>query len=344
VATKAQQFEALLDKYAPQLAAAFREGISDLAENADLKAMTAALRMGDVESALTAMHLDPAAFLQYEEAFRTVFLESAVGTANQIPTQTDVFGNPVRFRFYARSPLAEEWLRDYSSTFVRGIVAETRDTLRMTMIRSLSLGKNPTAIVAETVGRVSRATGRREGGYIGLTTPQATAVTRAGEELSSGDPGAWNDYRERKRRDKRYDARIKDYLTKGEPVPPSLARQAMDGYRNGLLAARAKLIGRTETMTALNQGQHKAIEVAIAEGKVSADAITKIWRSAHDTRVRLTHAELDGNKQPWDAPFVAISGAQLRFPMDRSLGAPASELIGCRCRCEYSFSMFAGVR
>lgn len=343
MATKAQQFEALLDKYAPQLAAAFREGIADLAENADLKAMTAALRMGDVESALTAMHLDPAAFVRYEEAFRTVFIESAVGTANQIPMQPDALGNPAPFRFYVRSPLAENWLREYSSTFVRGIVTETRDTLRMTMIRSLSLGKNPTAIVVETVGRVNRATGRREGGYIGLTTPQATAVTRAGEELASGDPGALSDYLSRKLRDKRYDKAIKDALSQGKAVPASTADAALASYRNRTLAHRAKLIGRTETMTALNQGQHIAIETAIAEGRVRADAVTKIWRSAHDARVRLTHAELDGNKQPWDAPFVAISGAQLRFPMDRGLGAPASELIGCRCRMEYKFDVFKGV-
>src|SRR5690606_18247469 len=93
------------------------------------------------------------------------------------------------------------------------------------------------------------------------------------------------------------------------------------------------------TMTALGQARHEAMRQAIASGKVSADAVTKGWRSAGDNRVRHTHRALNGQSVGFDGAFTSPSGARLRFPGDPD--APASETVGCRCTVEYKVDYVA---
>lgn len=344
MATQLQKFEALFEQYNPEMAKAFRESIAAVGENADLKGMREALAAGDVEAALRALDLDTADFYRLEEKFREVFITAGVETADGIPVQTDSFGGIVRIRFIPRHVVAEAFLAQHSSALVRDITVDTRNAVRSTMVKALSEGKNPTTIVTEVVGRVNRATGRREGGVLGLTSEQAIWVGNAQDELSSGDPKAWTAYKERKQRNAQYDAPIKRALETGQPVPAATMRAALDSYRNRLLALRAKIIGRTETMTALNVGRHTAIEQAITEGKIMPDNVTKKWRDAHDRKVRHDHAVLGSRPAiPYNEAHVSPNGDRMRFPMDRSLGARSQSIIGCRCQEEYRFDFFAGV-
>lgn len=342
--TQTQRFAELLAEYEPQMAKAFTDSIQAVGENADLAAMRAALANGDVEAALRAMDLDTADFYRLEEKFREVYITAGVEISADAPVQTDSFGGIVRLRFVPRHPVAEAFLRDHGANLVRDIVVDTREALRTTMTTALSQGKNPTTIVNETVGRINRATGRRDGGVLGLTQAQAAAVAKAEQELSSGDPRAWSEYRAREKRNANYDGPIRKALQSGHPVPASTMKAALDSYRNRLLAHRAKIIGRTETMTALNQGRVAAIEQAIAEGKVLPENVRKVWRSAHDSRVRDSHAILDGKSAAWGEAFTASSGARLMFPTDQSLGAPPSEIIACRCSLQIKIDFFAGVK
>lgn len=340
---QAKPFAELLAKYEPEMAQAFLESIEAVGENADLKAMRAALENGNIEAAIQAMDLDTADFYRLEEKFREVFITAGVELSDGAPVKDDPFSGLVRLRFVPRHPIAEAFLRDHSAGLVRDIVADTREALRSTMAKALADGKNPTTIVNETVGRINRATGRRDGGVLGLTSAQASYVDNAADELASGDPAAWSSYRERKQRNAHYDAAIREALQAGKPVPASTMKAALDSYRNRLLAQRAKVIGRTETMSALNQGRVTAIEQAIAEGKVLPENVRKVWRSAHDGRVRSTHAILDGKSAAWGEAFTSSSGARLMFPTDRSLGAPASEIIQCRCSLQIKIDYFSGV-
>lgn len=343
MASQAAQFEALLEHYAPGVAAAFRASIADIAKRADVRRMVAALKAGDVTAAVEAMHIDEAAFTDFEEAFREVFIRAGNDTADAIPPFADDAGNGTRIRFSGRHPLAERFLSDHSGQLITDITTDTRQAVRETMTTALAKGKNPTTIVADTVGRVNRVSGRREGGVLGLTTQQARAVDNAADDLATGRLDA---YLGRKLRDKRYDKSISAALRAGKPVPETVATRALSSYRSRLLAFRAKTIGRTEVMTALNKGRDQAYEQAIADGKLKAENITKKWRDAHDRKVRESHAIL--GSQPaiaFNEVFVSrTSGAMMRFPMDSSLGAPAAEIIDCRCTCEYRVDFFAGVK
>lgn len=60
----------------------------------------------------------------------------------------------------------------------------------------------------------------------------------------------------------------------------------------------------------------------------------KIWNTILDGRERITHNLADGQMQPMAMPFE-VGTSLLMYPKDSSLGADASELIGCRCTLSY---------
>lgn len=70
-------------------------------------------------------------------------------------------------------------------------------------------------------------------------------------------------------------------------------------------------------------------------------AIGKAWRTRRDQRVRLTHADLEGDFVPLDESFVTVAGNTLRRPGDPQ--APLSETINCRCRLSYRMPVPIGV-
>jgi SPP1 gp7 family putative phage head morphogenesis protein len=83
---------------------------------------------------------------------------------------------------------------------------------------------------------------------------------------------------------------------------------------------RSKRIAQTEVIGSANQGQWQSYKDAGVEKKK--------WSSAGDNKVRDSHRSnqvVDIND-----PF-SIGGAALMYPGDRSMGAPAEEVINCRC-------------
>lgn len=72
------------------------------------------------------------------------------------------------------------------------------------------------------------------------------------------------------------------------------------------------------------------MEEAIANGFTM-----KTWLTMRDSRVRISHAILDGLTIPIDGYFD-VGGSLMRYPMDMSMGADLSEIAGCRCSLAYS--------
>lgn len=60
----------------------------------------------------------------------------------------------------------------------------------------------------------------------------------------------------------------------------------------------------------------------------------KIWNTILDGRERITHNIADGQMQPIAMPFE-VGTSLLMYPKDTSLGADATEIIGCRCTLSY---------
>lgn len=325
MATNRSAFEALLDKFEPTIRNAFLAAIMDIRSQVTLKRLVERLERGDVAGALDVLQIDREAFGAFELALADAFNAGGTGFASELKLR-DPQGQRVVFRFGVRNPEAEAWLRDHSASLVTRIVEDQRNMIRTVLVQGLADGQNPRRSALDVVGRISRATGKREGGLIGLTGPQERFVASARSELTSGDLAG---YLARERRDKRFDRTIAAAIKSGKPLDAATVDRIVGRYADRLLALRGEMLARSETLAALNGSRHQAMKQAIAQGKVDARYVTKTWRSAHDSRVRFTHAVLSGQKVGLDDAFVSPSGARLLFPGDPS--APAHETVGCRC-------------
>lgn len=87
--------------------------------------------------------------------------------------------------------------------------------------------------------------------------------------------------------------------------------------------SRALTIARTESIGASNAGSD-------AGAQALNIPLKKTWQAAF-INTRDTHANASGKPPiPFDSPFT-IGGFQMRRPHDGSLGAPAREIVNCRC-------------
>ena len=84
---------------------------------------------------------------------------------------------------------------------------------------------------------------------------------------------------------------------------------------------RANEIALNETNWIYNYLNHKQL------AEIQA---THTWESMRDERVRNSHIKADGQTVPINEPFI-VGGYKMMFPLDDSMGAPISEIIGCRC-------------
>ncbi|WHH59158.1 phage minor head protein [Petroclostridium sp. X23] len=87
--------------------------------------------------------------------------------------------------------------------------------------------------------------------------------------------------------------------------------------------SRAITIARTEIISASNAG-------SIEGYRQSGVVIGKEWLATADGKTRRTHAAANGQRKKLDSPFI-VGGYKLMQPGDGSLGAPAKEIVLCRC-------------
>lgn len=207
------------------------------------------------------------------------------------------------------------------------IVTDQLEAIRQTVETGLADGRNPRNVALDLVGRLNRQTGRREGGIVGLTSQQAGYVINARKQLEALDAG----YFDRKLRDKRFDRTVAKAIREEKPLSRADIDRILGRYADRLLAHRGEVIGRTEAIAALHAGQFEAARQLVDSGKVRADQITKVWDATGDARTRLTHAAMDGQAVKLNEAFISPSGARMLHPHDVSLGAPADEIIQCRC-------------
>ncbi|MDE7399179.1 MAG: hypothetical protein K2N06_06590 [Oscillospiraceae bacterium] len=90
--------------------------------------------------------------------------------------------------------------------------------------------------------------------------------------------------------------------------------------------SHAAAVTRTEVNAVCNLA---AMDATYRQGKRF-----KTWKTFGDSRVRPSHKAVDGQRMPLDMPFT-VGGYEMMFPNDSSLGAPAGEVVNCRCVLEF---------
>lgn len=370
-----RDFERLLDQYADEIRRAWVTSIEDITGNVQLMRLQNAIErlrtvVGEsvtnaataaewaierariraalaVETAainvqLAAIGLRYETFRPVEEAIRRAFIAGGDQGAATFPKIASGDGARVVFRFNIRDPEAEAWLNNHSSGLITRILEEQREVVRNTLIDGMARGQNPRRTALDIVGRVNRATGRRQGGAIGLSGPQEETMRWVKDAFSENDTAALRKYLRLERRDKRFDAMVRRAID-GERLSADSIDRITGRLSDSYLKLRGETIARTESLTALNSGRTEAFRQAANQAGIDPGNITRVWSATMDGRTRETHAAMNGQvARGLYLPFTTPRGARMMFPGDQGLGAPPSETIQCRCMVSIKVDYFEG--
>lgn len=332
----------LIDDWEPKLRDAFLQAVSRITDSVVVSRIADKLERGDIEGALAAVNIDPLAFRALDAQISLAYEDGGDFVVPRIPALREPSGDVLKVLFDVRNPRAENWLRERSSSLITEIVEDQRVAVRQHLMAGMEAGLNPRTVALDLVGRKNPATGRREGGVVGLTSSQEGWSRRFAERLASGDPEALKAALRMELRDKRFDGTVLKAIREGKPIPADKRVAMVAAYRDKALKLRGDTIGRTEAMRALHAAQEEAFQQAIDAGQVVEARVYKFWRSAGDFRVRHTHRSMNGQKVAFRAEFVSPSGARLRYPGDER--APASETVMCRCWMECKISYLSALK
>lgn len=326
----------LLDKLAPQVQEAFLLSIRNVQSDVQLRVMVAALERGDVEAAINAIGLGAEYFAPLDRALTEAYTQGGDWAIDEVKAIAKKQGATITGYFAARNPASERFLAEQSSRLIVDIVADQRNMIRDVLTQNMRAGVNAQRASLDLVGRINRATGRRDGGLLGLTRNQALSVRIALAELRSGDPAVMRNYLTRGRRDRRFDGLVKRAIRDGKPVSTADASRVVGRYSDRLLKLRGETIARTELLGSLHHAKNEGYEQVIQRNNIPESAVTRKWRSAKDKDTRDTHRAASGQTRGPNGYLVG--GYVMMFPGDDSQGAPAKEIILCRCDEEVYFN------
>ena len=337
------EIEALLAEQEPRIKAAFWQAVYDARSTARIEDVGAALERGDINAAAELLQIDRVLLAPLDQAIQSSYIAGG-NVAMDAIVATAPRALRLVMRFDAGHPQAAQWLRTNSSTLVTEIVADQREGVREALRVGMEAGRHPRNVALEIVGRVDRVTKRRTGGLLGLTSQQMGWVQNARAELLSGDPAMMAAYLDRKLRDRRFDPLVKRAIREGRALTQAEADKVSGRYADKALKYRGEVIARTEALEAFSHSQWESIRQLVDSGKVRADQVTKVWSATLDGRTRDTHVALHNRKADMDEAFVSpLSGARMLYPRDRSLAAPGSETILCRCFMQPRVDWIAGL-
>lgn len=235
--------------------------------------------------------------------------------------------------------MGERSVSDFLSTQAAAlrdqVARDQMDAVRVVLSMGRDRGDSARTTALNLAGRLSRQTGRRTGGVVGLSGASAEAIERAREQLASGDPAQMRNYLTRVRRDPAFDAAVREAIDAGKPVARATIDRATKAYAQRLLSTYAEALAQTNTAEAYNKGREEGWQQLTARSN-GRYTFAKKWKTTMDGRERNTHGAMNGQTVMAEQAFTSPSGAMLMFPCDTSLGAPLNERIRCRCVVEYS--------
>lgn len=105
-------------------------------------------------------------------------------------------------------------------------------------------------------------------------------------------------------------------------------------FDNHITPYRSNAIARTETACATNRASVECMRSLDFRGR-------KTWMAVGDADTRDTHRHIDGMTVDFDGVFEWTSkegyAVKMECPLDPKYGAPASEVVNCRCDVIFDF-------
>lgn len=213
-----------------------------------------------------------------------------------------------------------EFLRSSRRNFIQNLSRQQRAAIRQIMISGLQRSKT-TDQLARSIAAV-----------IGLAPKHEQMIESYRRSLEQGNRSALD----RELRNPRFDGRVTTAVEEDAPLTAKQVDRMVEAYARNLKRHRARVIAQTESLRMTNQARREAVRQTAVIAGFDLTKSTKTWQTTLDGRERPTHRALDGQTVGMDEPFTSPSGARLMHPGDTSLGAPAEELVNCRCSIIYN--------
>ena len=311
-----QLYESLVERFGRGIADAFSQAVQSHADSIPMAELVDAIDRGDIRALEMLLRFEQGAMFPLTEAIRSAFVGGGLSASTALGA---------RFGFDGRNYRAEAWLRDNGGALIEGIQSDTLQMVRQVMDNRLVTGESGAKTARSIVGTFNRATGRREGGFLGLNSQQTDWVINARSDLANLDER----YFTRKMRDKRYDRLVRKAIDEGKPLAQADVDRIIWRYKDRLLKYRGDTIARTEAHKATSAGTYEGMRQAQEAGAT----ITVRWIHGHSKEPRQGHlAAAQAPSRPLGMPFQLENGSAL-YPHDPAL--PASEVVGCRCSAYY---------
>lgn len=306
----AERLNRLLDLEETRIATIFRTAVADLKDSVDLTALADLIEAGRIDEALDELtHLAEKLGTESNVTFMR---------AGQSAAEFLTRANVGRIVFDVVNQTAVAAMQANRLQMVREFTDEQRRATSLALISGVEAGTNP------------REAARNFRQSIGLTERQWAAVAnyRRALEAVGSDDKAFEISLQRELRDRRSDSAIRRAIAQSKPLPKARIETLVEHYTKRFIRYRSEVIGRTEALRAVNQGNEEAYRQAIADGVIDADQLRRSWETRVDGRERDTHLLLNGEVKRWGEPWLTRHGP-IRYPGDPE--APASETVQCRC-------------
>lgn len=327
--------EQIASDWEPSVRSAWVEAIDRIRSNIVLRRIVERLERGDVAGAVRDLGIDDGVFAKFEQSLVQAYHSGGIATVDSMPTLRDPSGNRIVFSWGVRNLPAEQAMRQHAANLVTAVTTELRDGIRDILTENLSRGQSPYDAARLIAGKVSRVTGQREGGLVGLSGPQMQTVARIQRAMREGDTEYMRQYLGFANRDKRLDALVIKAIRESRALSADEVDRIVRLYSNKALRYRANVISIHETHMALARSKRDAFQQQIDDGKLDADIVTKKWRRTVSREPRLDHFIMTG-KPPilFNEKFTLPDGTQCDGPHDPSL--PARHVVGCKCDMDIS--------
>ena len=316
---QAQLFRELEQRFGTEIANAFLAAIATHANAIDVTALAEAITAGDLPQVEFLLRFDQGTLFPLGEAIRAAFIQGGLSVA-----QTSGLGG--LFGFNGRHDRALQLIESQAGRLIEGIQTHTQAQVQAIMAAGVENGTSGATLARQITGKLNKITGRREGGFLGLTSQQTDWAISARAELTRLDPH----YFTRVQRDRRFDAMVRKAIDSGKPLSQSDIDRIAGRYRDRLLKYRGELIARHEAHSALAAGQYEGNRQLHESGLAT---VTKTWIHGFSKEPRLDHlAMAQAPQRPIDQPFT-FGIVAMQYPHDPAGGIEHS--ANCKCTLFY---------
>ncbi|WP_442596307.1 hypothetical protein ACSBPU_05590 [Parapusillimonas sp. JC17] len=323
--------------------------VTDLQSNVDWRALLDALEQRDIDRAVAALNIDPAAWSEYSSTMTEVYAKAGASTAAQI-RQAGIAEIGIRFRM--TNPRAQEWIAQNVANKVVGFSSEQIQVARALIEAGYARGAHPHGIALDLAGRALGPGGLRAGGILGLDGPRAARLQAVVEGMRTADgvrslviEHADGNLSLRYRVNKATAQRIIRAYKADTHVPEADRLISERQYKNALLKDRANTIAETETGNAVMSARMEEWRQLVETQGISPANVIKTWRHRRgaDKFHRPDHRAMSGHQvRGLDTPFEFPDGVAMQHAHDPAGGA--KHVIRCGCDTEFRIDHGAGLK